>query len=71
MITLTFAWGVSGLVIGFLGGTYDVRLAGLILLGIAAVMWTLNSFYTGWVRNRNASAMLKASAERKRSGGAL
>lgn len=71
MITLVTAWGVSGLTIGFLNGAYDVRLAGLILLAMAAGMWTLNSLYTGWVRNRNASAMLKASAERKRSGGAL
>ena len=67
MIALLFAWGFSGVLIGATG-SQDVLVLGLILLGMACVAWLVNSLYTGWLTQRNASYVLEES-ERRRIGG--
>lgn len=71
MIALVTAWGLSGLIIGYLGGTHDVRVSGWVLLAMAAGMWIVQTSHRAYLKNVNASAMLEMTAARRRSGGAL
>ena len=71
MIALTLTWSITAFVIGYLGGTHDVRVIAWILLVITAVMWVAQSIYNGWVRQRNASDLLRQTEARRRQGGAL
>lgn len=71
MTALLAVYGAMFLPTGLVFGASDVALTGLIALGIAAVLWLVKTSYAAWLRNANASELLRATDERRRVGGAL
>lgn len=67
MISLCFGWAISGLVIGYLDGSHDVRLVGWILFALASALAVAARLITDYHRNASASIDLMRS-ERQRDG---
>lgn len=71
MTALVFGWSATAFVIGYLGRSHDVQVMAWVLLGMGVVMWVCETSYRAYVKNANASALLRDYETRRRQGGAL